>query len=353
MTDTEIPHLHRQVRSLAVATGFNTLAYSIIYPFLPIYLHTIRGFPMSRVGLVFPAMGLATIVGGPLSGMLADKIGRRALLLAGPVGRSVCFFILALLTALDGPLYSFVIMLFMSALVGMFFLNSLNAYVTDLVGPRERAQAFGTCRIGLNVGWMIGPAIGAFLARTPFALLFGLGLAVFLSASQFVSTLSIFSTATVGISRTQLGFLYTINGAIVIVLQSPMDRLFSRFSLHMRSATGALGYVAAFAVFGLSASWSHLVAGIGILTIGEILVMTSLVTAVSREAPSLMVGRYMGIYGMVHGLGWALGPYAGSLLYERLAAEPLMLWVILASGAAAGSVGFFWLFLKEQVERSR
>ncbi len=31
----------RKILAIAIAWGINTLAYSIVYPFLPIYLHTI------------------------------------------------------------------------------------------------------------------------------------------------------------------------------------------------------------------------------------------------------------------------------------------------------------------------
>ena len=36
--------------------------------------------------------------------------------------------------------------------------------VADVAGPGERVTAFGLQRIGINVGWAIGPALGGFLA---------------------------------------------------------------------------------------------------------------------------------------------------------------------------------------------
>ncbi|MFC1582616.1 MFS transporter [Planctomycetota bacterium] len=107
--------VNKRIISVAVAVGINTLAYSIIYPFLPIYLHSVRKIPMHIVGLVFPAMGLAAIIGAPLAGNPADRIGRRKLLVGGPIGRSACFFGLAGMAHINASFWAFVIMLFMAA----------------------------------------------------------------------------------------------------------------------------------------------------------------------------------------------------------------------------------------------
>lgn len=64
---------------------------------------------MATVGLVFPVMGLATIVGAPLAGMLLDRFGRRVLLIGGPVGRSASFFALAWMAHVDAPFWALVI----------------------------------------------------------------------------------------------------------------------------------------------------------------------------------------------------------------------------------------------------
>jgi predicted MFS family arabinose efflux permease len=404
MSDIPNIQIRKRILSLSIAMGVNTFAYSIIYPFLPIYLHTVRKFPMTKVAWVFPVMGLATIIGAPLSGFVADRIGRRILLIFGPIGRSSCFFILAFLAGINGPFYAIVIMLFLTTLTGMFFRCSVNAYVTDIVPVQNRTPAFGKMRIGLNIGWMTGPAIGAFLARTPFSLLFGLtalfclapaviafkfcpavqlkkdkgyldskrnltvlhaafndlktlailgfSFLLFLSVSQFASTLSIFSTKIVGISKTSLGFLYTINGAIVIILQVPIDKYLRQLNIFARASAGSLFYPIVFIIFAFSKAWMHFAFGIVILTIGEILVMTALVSAVSRRAPSDMVGRYMGIYGMVQGLGWAIGPFFGLILFEYFSHQPLILWGILSSGGVIAFFGFFGLAVTDRKQKT-
>lgn len=108
--DTETAQ--KRLNILSITFAFNTLAGSIVFPFLPIYLHSIRGFPMSKVGLIFPVMGLATIIGSPFSGYLADRFGRRIVMWAGPVVRSVSHFSLALMVATNASFVVITIGLF-------------------------------------------------------------------------------------------------------------------------------------------------------------------------------------------------------------------------------------------------
>ena len=93
-----------RTRFIIVSWGINVFAFSIVYPFLPLYLHLERGIAMSLVGMIYPLMGLGSILGAPLAGFLADRFGRRALLIGGPVGRSVAFFLLAGMVAVEAPL---------------------------------------------------------------------------------------------------------------------------------------------------------------------------------------------------------------------------------------------------------
>ncbi|MEX1348797.1 MAG: MFS transporter, partial [Desulfobacterales bacterium] len=375
----------KRLNIISITFAFNTLAGSIVFPFLPIYLHTIRGIPMSTVGLIFPVMGLAMIIGSPFSGYLADRFGRRVVMVIGPLLRSVSHFSLALMAATNAPFIVITIGLFFAFFLGTFFQNSANAYATDLIHVKDRTLAFSKIRVGLNIGWMIGPAIGAFLARTPFALLFlltgsfclltaltvyklcpelpseegntihgrdpnisfpqilkqdrffllflTLCFLLFLSVSQFVSTLSIYATKTVGISKTQLGLLYTLNGAIVIMTLVYLNKKLQENNIFLRIGLGAIIYVFAFLGFGLSLNWTHLILCIVLMTLAEMISIPATTAATGSLAPQDRVGRYMGLYGLVQGIGWSMGPFLGSQLFEAYAGRPVTLWAMLSFSA--------------------
>ncbi len=379
----------RRVNALGLAWAVNTLAHSIVYPFIPLYLHDERRMAMATVGLVFPVMGVAKIVGVPVAGVLADWWGRGPVLLVGTLGRSLAFFALAAMAWYDAPFWAFALGLFCAAFLGTFFQNASHAYVTDLIVPDDHVLAFGRLRVGLNIGFMIGPAIGAFMAHTPFSLMFSatgilcalasvmcvrscpllpvrldnessrqgrmvglatsfgtlapmlaLTLLLCLTVSQFFTTFTVYSTSAVGITRKSLGFLFTINGAMVIVMLMPLTKLLRRFNSFACIAFGSFLYVAAFAGIGMGRSWLALACATVVLTLGEMISMPSVTAAVSMRAPLGMTGRCMSMLGLAQEIGWALGPYLGAIAFERMVGHPLALWCLLASGAACAIPGF-------------
>ncbi len=380
----------KRLNYLTLAWGINTLAFSIVYPFLPIYLHSIRGLPMSTVGIIFLVMGLASIIGSPLAGYLVDRFGRRVVMLYGPVIRSISFFSLSFLAYINAPFIAFAIGLFFTSLTGSFFQNGANTYVIDLIASEDRTVAISRVSVGANIGWMLGPAIGAYLAQTPYALLFGLTASfclitpviiykfctpipvitkkgeieqhaksllsvlrkdhlflaligfsffLFMSSSQFISTLSVYCIDIIGIDKSQLGMLYTINGAVVIVFLIKTNQLLKNIPNFIRIGCGAFIYVIAFLGYGMSENYTHLIISLIIMTFGEILAMAAIIAEVGKMAPENMVGRYMGIHGLSRGIALALGPYIGFLLFERLADQPLFLWQSLSSLAFLGGCG--------------
>ena len=107
--------------SLASAWAINSLAYSIVYPFIPIYLHEERNIPMDVVGTIFPLMGLAVILAPPLSGWLTDRIGRNFMMQSGQGLRGAIFLVLALFALRHAPFWAFALLLMVNSAVGTFF----------------------------------------------------------------------------------------------------------------------------------------------------------------------------------------------------------------------------------------
>ena len=81
--------------SLAATWSFNQLSYAIIYPFIPIYMCEERGLPYALVSIIFPLLGLATILAPVPCGWLTDRFGHSLMMLAGQILRGAIFFVLA------------------------------------------------------------------------------------------------------------------------------------------------------------------------------------------------------------------------------------------------------------------
>jgi len=178
-------------------------------------------------------------------------------------------------------------------LVGAAVRPGLTAMVADIVPSENRVEAYALFRIGSNAGWAIGPAIGGFLVSVSYASLFvlttcasligvilvflfiresiqtaeterfalrrvldvgrdlrflvfcGWSVLLFIVMGQFASTLAVFSTQTIGISEAQLGWLFTINGIVVVLFQWPAARLAARVGIRWGLVLGCLGYALA------------------------------------------------------------------------------------------------------------
>jgi hypothetical protein len=71
------PRLPRSVQILQAGGLANAFGNGIVYPFLFIYLHNVRGFGfgLGTVGLVLATNGTVSLVVEPLSGPVIDRLG--------------------------------------------------------------------------------------------------------------------------------------------------------------------------------------------------------------------------------------------------------------------------------------
>lgn len=396
MTPNEEKVLMSRTNKMAIAWCINELAYSIVYPFIPLYLHNSRGFSMATVSWIFPLMGIGAILGPVVAGPLVDLWGRRKILIFGPIIRGFLFFLLAFLVYKDSSFRSFAIVLMLNTFFGSFFQNASDAYLTDLTPLNRRAKVYSRIRVGSNVGWAVGPMLGAFLARSPFSLLFALtgvlcisgavftaytcveiktsdsqvktiGLSagikydvwkifknyqflafgffyfvIMMLISQLYSTMSVYSTQVVGVSRNMLGIVYSINGATVVLLQIPLTKYLDKFgcNLYPRMIIGATLYGIGYFVLGVATSAVFLMAIVVIVTLGEIILNPAAYALVSDMAPAKWIGRYMGVFGLLRGVGYAIGPWIGAQLFTKMHDTPIVLWSILSSFAVVAIIGF-------------
>lgn len=58
------PRLSRQLWTLLSGSFFNALGNGVVFPFLLIYLHNVRGIPLGTAGIVLSATSIAGLVAG-------------------------------------------------------------------------------------------------------------------------------------------------------------------------------------------------------------------------------------------------------------------------------------------------
>ena len=76
------------------------LGMTIILPLLPFYAEEFGASPR-QIGLLIATYAVCQLVSGPLLGQLADRMGRKPLLLVSQIGTSLGFLVLGRATSLS------------------------------------------------------------------------------------------------------------------------------------------------------------------------------------------------------------------------------------------------------------
>ncbi|MBC7223989.1 MAG: MFS transporter, partial [Anaerolineae bacterium] len=134
----------------------NAVGGGLVFPFLSLYLRQRLDAPMTTVGFILTAWSLAAFPGQLLGGELADRVGRRGMMVLSLVASGLT----TLGFGLAGSLAAFLALAVLAGLTNTFYGPAASAMVADLVGPRERARAYGLLRVTNNFGFAFGPALG-------------------------------------------------------------------------------------------------------------------------------------------------------------------------------------------------
>ncbi|WP_011300238.1 MFS transporter [Cupriavidus necator] len=152
-------------RNLAVATfgSFTTLvSLSMLLPFLPLYVEQLGITAQNEIvqwsGVAFGVTFLATAVTAPLWGRLADRFGRKPMLVRAAVGMAIVMSMIGL----AHNIYELVALRFAAGLIGGY--ASAATVMIGTQAPAERAGwALGVLSSGALVGNLVGPLVGGLL----------------------------------------------------------------------------------------------------------------------------------------------------------------------------------------------
>lgn len=146
----------------------------IVYTILSLWIAEL-GASKSHIGLLYTCGALAGAATSPLLGRLADRWGRKPVLI-GSMGMFACVFGGFALARDVGDLFP-IMVLEGTAWGGLG--ASVNALIADLVPQQQRGTALGIYNTTWNLGWIIGPVAGGVMSdllgfRTTFLICVGL-----------------------------------------------------------------------------------------------------------------------------------------------------------------------------------
>ena len=376
---------------LVGASFIDRVGGTILNPFFALYVTQRFGVGMTEAGVLFTLFSVSGFAGNMLGGALADRFGRKGMVLFGLVFS-------ALSNVTMGFVGSLVTFYFLAVFVGL--LSDVagpahGAMVADLLPEHQRAEGYGILRVVANVAWIIGPTIGGLLASRSYLSLFlldacaslitaaivlrflpetrpetrqvtqretlgatfggyvrvvrdGAFLSFVLMAAlmnlvylQMYSTLSVYLRDVHGVPPQGYGFLTSANAVLVVLTQFWITRRIRRYPPMVMMAVGTLLYMVGFLSYGFVSVYLAFMAAMLVITVGEMIVVPISSALVARFAPADMRGRYIAIAGLSWSIPSAVGPLAAGIILDNF--NPNLVWYAAGMLAAVAAAGFLVL----------
>jgi MFS transporter, DHA1 family, tetracycline resistance protein len=359
-------------------------ADGILMPFFALWAHKDAGIPIEFIGLLLGCYAGGELLATPFLGGIADRVGRRPVLLVSTTGVGLGFLLLFMVRgaiAVAGALI--VIGVFESVLH-----PTASTVIADVVPAQARREHFAARRVMSNAGGMAGPALGALLALHSLGLVFlgaaltllagALVVAIFLhetrpsgapadeeddesllvltavfrdahlgglivpiallgiAESWIVSIAPLYADAGGTLTASGIGLLFTYAGALGVMLQMPITQATGRmsgFSIVMWSgAVQALAFVCLL----VSPALPFLVGAVTLVALAQMLSGPLVQTIVAELAPRNAQATYQAAFGVVNDLKDAAGPAIGTWFYTLSAALPWGSGALISIAASLG-----------------
>lgn len=142
---------------------FTGASISLVMPFIPVYVEQL-GTPKSQVelfsGLAISVTAFAAAIVAPIWGNLADRKGRKIMMIRAAAGMTITMGALAFVP----NVYWLLIMRFMNGILSGYIPNA-TAMIASQAPKEKNGWALGTLSTGAIAGTLIAPSIGGALAQ--------------------------------------------------------------------------------------------------------------------------------------------------------------------------------------------
>jgi MFS transporter, DHA1 family, tetracycline resistance protein len=362
-------------------------ADGILIPFFALWAHNEAGIRIEFVGLLLGCYAAGELLATPFFGGIADRVGRRPVLLVSTSGVGLGFLLLFLVR---GPLAA------AAALIAIGVFESVlhptaAAVIADVVPAETRREHFALNRVMSNAGSMAGPALGAILALHSLGLVF-LGAAATLLAGALIvafflpetrppsaahggddddddesllaltaafrdsrlaglllpvaaleitvswiqAVMPLYADAAGTLTASGIGLLFTYEGALGVVLQLPVTQATSRMSGFAIVLAGGVAQAIAFACLFVAPALPLLVAAVTLFAMSEMLSRPLVQAIITELAPRNAQATYQAAFSVVSDLRDAAGPAIGAWLYAIGAGLPWASGAVISIAAAFG-----------------
>ncbi len=369
----------------------DVIGNTLLMPFFALYVTQKFDVGMTQAGLILATNSAAGMVGSTIGGALADRFGRRGIILFGLVVSALSGLTLGFVD----EFYMFYGLAVFVGLLGSTAQPAHQAMVADLLPPEQRAQGFGMMRVITNFAWIIGPMIGGFLAQYDFLYLFlsdavisiitallvfrllpetkpqpkentehetfwqtlsgyrhaladmpylGFILAsilMILVYQQMYSSLSVYLRDVHQVDPQYYGLIMASSAVTVVIFQFFVTHVIKRYPPFLMMAAATFFYMIGFTMYGFVATIPLFVLAMVIITIGEMIGMPTSNVLAASFAPEEMRARYMAVFGLTWTVPSMIGPWAAGLVFDYL--NPNYVWYISSVLCVVAILAFYYL----------
>jgi MFS family permease len=363
------------------------VADGILMPFFALWAHKVAGIPIAFIGLLLGCYAGGELLATPFVGGIADRVGRRPVLLISTCGVGCGFVLLYMVHGAFAVAASLIV-------IGVFesvLHPTASTVIADVVPAETRREHFAARRVMSSAGGMAGPALGALLALHSLGLVFlGAGITLLLGglvvatclaetrppdappgeedddesllvltavfrdsrlagliapvalieivASWLASIMPLYADTDGALTASGVGLLFTYAGALGVVLQMPITHATEPMKGSRIVLVSGVVQAAAFACLFVSPALPSLVAAITLLALAQMMSGPLVQTIVTELAPRTAQATYQAAFGVVNDLKDAAGPAIGTWLFAIAAALPWGAGMLVSIAASLGLV---------------
>jgi len=327
---------------------------------------------------------VGSLCGTWLGGWLSDRVGSGSVQLTSLLGAAV----MLLLVGQMHSVWAIATVLFLLSLFADAFRPANATSLARVCPPELRGKAYALLRLGINLGFAIGPTAGGYLAAIDYAWLFRIDAGASLLAAvlfawwlrhhtparpvaqatagpaertsplrdrvflaciacmflvalvfmQILSTWPLHLRDHYQLGEKQYGWLLAVNALLIVGVEMVLVHVLRGRRPLRVVALGALLIGTGFGLTGLGNSLVFAAFTVVIWTVGEMLESPLLMAFVSGRAGERSRGSYMGLYMLAWSIALLLAPVVGTSIWQDLG--PNALWSASFASCALAAGGF-------------
>lgn len=362
------------------------IGFGMIIPVIPVMVQDVGAAPF-HLGMLLAIYSAASFFVSPMWGALADRIGRRPVIMIGLFGFSISFFLFGI------GAESLTIMYISRFLGGIFSgaaTSSAIAYIADITTEEERTKAMGLAGASIGLGFIFGPAFGGLLSyfgnEVPFyvsalltlfamwytrkylaesltaekrskagapkesrwkafagALKYLYVMAFFVTFTLAVleSTLQYFEMEVISATTTEIGWMFAIVGVVGALIQGGVVRRYAKGGTEGRFIlVGLLLSAIGFYLITLSNSFWTATLFISVFSAGNALIRPCVQSLITQKT-TVGQGVASGLISSMDSLGRIIGPLFGTGIYAYGIKLPFYWGAIFSLAAVLLVFGFY------------